>query len=219
MSWRFDPAAALSNLREAPAKPAKPANATPPHPPTLAALATLADPLGENEGSGKLNPAPVPADSPAPLLTPDQCQEAHGWPTKTQRVFVAVLDHFEGRGFVLTEAEALAYATMQALMHRRDGLIRFADSKMPDELSRVLGALKGVFGSGLQVEWRPALWPEKQPEAEQWSGLVCCQNCQLFERGKGDQNNALGLCQGQPWDGNRGQWPKAHHTCGNYTPG
>ena len=131
-------------------------------------------------------------------------------------MFVAVLDHMKGKGFPLAQAEALAYATMQVLMQQRGGLIGFAKSGMPDELAELVEAMKDVFGDGVEVEWRPehALGNAEQPE--QQAALVRCRDCQLFERGQGDRNNALGHCNGQPWDGHQGQWPKAEHRCLSY---
>lgn len=134
-------------------------------------------------------------------------------------MFVAVLDHMEGKGFVLTEAEALAYATMQVLMQRRGDLVRFAPSRMPDEVAELVEAVKDVFGDDVQVEWRPAQAPERLDQTEQHGGLVYCRACRQFELGEGNQSNALGLCHGQPWDEHRGQWPKLAHRCGDYTSG
>ena len=74
-------------------------------------------------------------------------------------------------------------------------------------------------GQGLQVEWRPdegagALASQETAAA----ALVCCRECNWFEHGQGDQANALGMCRAQPWDGNKGQWPKAQHRCVGYEP-
>ncbi|MCF8046389.1 MAG: DUF3987 domain-containing protein [Desulfarculaceae bacterium] len=77
-------------------------------------------------------------------------------------------------------------------------------------------AAKDVFGDGVEVEWRPEHAPGYAEQSKRRLNLVRCQDCEHFGRGRGDWDNALGHCNGQPWDGNQGQWPKAEHTCGNY---
>ncbi|MCB2190651.1 MAG: hypothetical protein KQI62_03750 [Deltaproteobacteria bacterium] len=129
---------------------------------------------------------------------------------------MAVLNHLEGKGFPLPQAETLAYATMQVLMQRREGPIGFAESRMPDEIAELLEIAKDVFGDGVEVEWRPGHAPGDAEQSEQQATLVRCRNCQHFERGQGDRDNALGHCNWQPWDGNGGQWPKAEHRCSSY---
>ncbi|MBU4566111.1 MAG: hypothetical protein KMY53_02195 [Desulfarculus sp.] len=129
---------------------------------------------------------------------------------------MAVLDHMEGKGFHLAQAEALAYATMQVLLQRRGGPLGFAKSEVPDEVAELVGAMNDVFGDGVEVEWRPEHAAGYTDQPEQQADLVRCQNCQHFDRGQGDPNNALGHCNGQPWDGHQGQWPKAEHRCLSY---
>ncbi|MFH2126548.1 MAG: hypothetical protein ABIK12_08520 [Pseudomonadota bacterium] len=76
-------------------------------------------------------------------------------PPETQRVFVAILNHMEDKGFPLVHAETLAYATVQDLMRRKGALIGFAMSGVPDEVAEQLEIAKEVFGEVVEVEWRP----------------------------------------------------------------
>ena len=83
-----------------------------------------------------------------PTLDPEQCREVHKWQPATQRLFVAILDHFEGKGFILTEAEALTYATIKELERRKGGPVGL----LPAELNESLHMVRAVFGPGVRVE-------------------------------------------------------------------
>lgn len=152
-----------------------------------------------------------------PPLAPEQFQEVQDWPPETQRVFVALLDHFESKGFVLSEAEALAYATMQELKRRRGGLVKFTSPRMPGELALAVGTARGVFGCGVKAEWVPASASTTQGREPSRENNVCCCDCQHFQPGTGDVQHALGLCRSDAWDKNRGQWPNVPHRCSAYT--
>jgi hypothetical protein len=56
--------------------------------------------------------------------------------------------------------------------------------------------------------------------ADHAGGLIRCSGClhfHYFENEKGHNSpHALGRCQGEPWDGNRGQWAMFRHHCRNF---
>lgn len=97
----------------------------------------------------------TPVTEDVPGIGPIERGEVDKWPAETQHVFLAVLDYFKKRRFALSTAEALAYATMQVLMQRHGGLIRFAETKMPGDLAELIETVRDVFGGDLEAEWRP----------------------------------------------------------------
>lgn len=152
MSWRFDPARALEEINGVAAKAAK-VDKVPSSP--LSSLATLAS-LADHRHD------PAHQAQAIPPLSPEQCQEVHSWPTPTQRVFVALIDHFENQGYKLPQAEPLAWATVKALMERHGGPVGFkseinpscAGSRtLPPEVAPIVDLVKSVFGPGIQVNW------------------------------------------------------------------
>lgn len=80
---------------------------------------------------------------------------------------------------------------------------------VPDALEDVEAAPR----RGVVIEW-PANAAKAEPP--QQDNTVLCRDCRDFEPGTGDPANALGLCQGEPWDKHTGQWPGARHTCPNF---
>ncbi len=54
------------------------------------------------------------------------------------------------------------------------------------------------------------------------TGTVKCIKCshfRYFDSKLGHKSpSALGLCGGEPWDGNRGQWPTLSHPCKAFVP-
>jgi hypothetical protein len=58
---------------------------------------------------------------------------------------------------------------------------------------------------------------QAEPLDHEDAGLVRCGECILFRPSSGDAIHGLGLCQGQPHDGHRGQWPNKVHMCGGFT--
>ncbi len=90
-------------------------------------------------------------------LGPAECQEVHSWPTPTQRVFVALMGHFENLGYKLPLAEPLAWATVKALMERHGGPVGFRCSAgsrtLPGEVVPLVDMVKSVFGPDIRVSW------------------------------------------------------------------
>jgi hypothetical protein len=85
---------------------------------------------------GEKNPLSLPEDSGPAInpLPPKAVDSVKAWPTETQRVFVACLDHFKGQGYALWQAESLAYATVDDLMKRHRSLVALLEKSMPPEL-------------------------------------------------------------------------------------
>jgi hypothetical protein len=54
----------------------------------------------------------------------------------------------------------------------------------------------------------------------QAEGTIRCSDCRefrYFPNEKGHNSpHALGKCEGDPWDGNRGQWAMFQHHCRNF---
>lgn len=189
MSWQFDPLAALSELKGTPAKVAKVAKVGP-RPPasdgTLAALAGLAAPTLQDEKAVGAQPSPPPAPAAGPVapLTPPQAKEVRSWPPATQRVFVAALERFERQGYGLTQAEALAFATVKTLMSRHGGPVGFREDlpaqeperpAMPQEVAPLVEAAREVW-PGLEASWEP-----EQP----WTCYACKGSSYFLNTGGG----------------------------------
>ena len=134
MSWRFNPAEALSELPRPSAKVAKVAKVGGRNRAALAGLAGLAAPHGQDQKTTDY----------IPPLALDQCQEVQAWSPATQRLFVVILDHFEGKGFILTEAEALAYATVKELECRKGGPVGLLPAEFKEPLATVLDVFPGA---------------------------------------------------------------------------
>ncbi|RJR20526.1 MAG: hypothetical protein C4582_09095 [Desulfobacteraceae bacterium] len=48
---------------------------------------------------------------------------------------------------------------------------------------------------------------------------IACGRFRYFENKLGHNSpSALGICTGEPWDGNRGQWPVLFHPCKAFIP-
>lgn len=52
------------------------------------------------------------------------------------------------------------------------------------------------------------------------NGLIQCADCahfSYFQNAKGHNSpHALGQCNGEAWDGNKGQWAKFSHSCKHF---
>jgi len=105
----------------------------------------------------------TPREYEARPLSASEVEEVHAWPPETQRVFVAVLGHFENQGYELPQAEPLAWATVKALMERHGGPVGFkseavnhsgAGSRaLPAEVVPLVEMVKSVFGPDTKIRW------------------------------------------------------------------
>jgi len=65
--------------------------------------------------------------------------------SRDQRVFVEILGYFEiKKGYSLIQAEALAYATIKALINKFTGYVALID-KLPTEIAIIIRNARKIF--------------------------------------------------------------------------
>ncbi|WP_338604456.1 hypothetical protein [Desulfoferula mesophila] len=104
--------------------------------------------------------------NPLCRLNHREVMETKSWRPAIQRLFKALLDRFEKRGRVTTEAETLAYDTIKVLGSIDGGPVGL----LPDELVEPTAMLSELFGPGVKLGYydqeKPAGTSEGAPKED-----------------------------------------------------
>ena len=165
-----------------------------------------------------LNPSGNTGNKSTLTMAESMVTEGMTWPPETQRVWGAVRQWFEVKGYEIDQASAIAFVVVKELILQHGGplvLINELSNSIRDTVAFAQELFKGV-----QVEWRSSQ-KEKQIEVQKNDDnrpdLVCCAMCNYFIPNQvGDAANGLGICGDQPWNGFKAQWPNKPNHCSNY---